>query len=163
MMRPLSTVWRANPEALADEILAIYRGACHLLNAPDNFGHYRPVPEFFSLPQFPELVAAAHVALEGMGRDVEGVDMIKAKEIALSLPRRCEPDRTELRPPLSEEELSALLDQVTDRLDAVAWESEALKRLGAWCDDNPDKGMQVCAALRLVAGWCSSNFYAGRD
>lgn len=147
----------------AGEVLAVYRQFCLLMRAPDDFPWYSPTPEFWSLPRLPELAASANVALEGMGRNVDGINMIQAEAWALALPRSDKQDVGDMPQPKSAAELNELLDRLTVRLEAIAWEAEALKTLGQWCDENPDKGVQVCAALRGIARCSSSDFYSGRD
>lgn len=148
---------------LAKEILAVCRQFCLLMRAPDGFVLYQPVPEFFSLPQLPELAAAANVALASMGRNVDSVDMLQAEALALALPLNDKRDRADMPPPMSAAELSELLDRLIARLETVAWGHEALKAMGQWCNENPDQGTQVCTALRLIARYSASNFYCGRD
>lgn len=165
MSAPQSTVAGApfSPADMAKEIVATYRQFCRLMGAPDDFYRYSPRPEFFSLPQFSELAAPANVALDGMGRNVDDLDMTQAEALALSLPRRDKQDLDDMPPPMSAEELGELLDRVTARLEAIAWESNGLRALGAWCDENPNEGVQVCSALRSIAKYSLGGLYGGRD
>ncbi len=165
MSAPQSTVADApfSPADMATEIVATYRQFCLLMGAPDDFHRYSPQPALFSLPAIPELAAFANVILEALGRDVGDVDMTQADACVFSLPRYIKRDLTDMPPPRSAEALSELLDRVTARLEAIAWESNGLRALGAWCDENPNEGVQVCSALRSMAKYSLGGLYGGRD
>ena len=165
MSRLLSTVVLPpfSPADMAKEILAISRQFGCFINSQDALPQYSPEPTFFSLPAFPEFAAPANVILEALGGDVGEVDMTQADACVFSLPRYSKPDLTDMPPPRNAEELSELLDRLAARLEAVAWDIDGLRALRPCLDENPNEGVQVYAALRLIAKYSLDNGCPGRD
>lgn len=151
------------PAGMAEEIRAIHAQFCIFMNSSDDTMKFSPTPQFFSFPDFPELAAYAHVILEGMGRNVDGVDMAQADDYVFRLPRYPKRALSDMPPPRSAEELSELLDRLSARLEAVAWDLTGQRALGVWCDDEIEEGGRVCLALRTIARYSMGYGRGGRE
>jgi hypothetical protein len=154
---------RLAPADMAEEIEAVFPQFCIFMNGQDSALSFSPTPPFLSLPDFPELAAYAHVILERMGRSVDGVDMAQADDCVFRLPRYAKQALSDMPSPQSAEDLSELLNRISARLEAVAWDLNGLRELGAWCDANPDKGARVCLALRIIASYSMGYGRGGRE
>lgn len=151
------------PADMVKEIEAISLQFAFFWNAQDDVPFWRPQPQFFSFPDFPELAAAAHVILEGMGRNVDGVDMALADDFVFRLPRYTKQTLGDMPPPRSAEELSELFDRLSSRLEAVAWDLTGQRALGVWCDDEIEEGARVFLALRMIARYSMGYGRGGRE
>jgi hypothetical protein len=153
----------ASPEDMAIEILAIWDQYRLLWNAQDDLPFFSPQPEFLSLPDFLEIAAAANVSLSELGCNVASVDMAQAEAIALSLPRNAKKNLADMPPPKTSQELEELFDRITARLEAVAWETDRLKELREWANENPEKGTQVFCVMRLMAEYAAGKHRGWRE